>query len=248
MPDRRTVLTTAAAFSFLPELKAEAVPDWLPRLDPALAHEMVGVCHSDVKRVIELADRYPALVNASIDWGFGDWEDALGAASHTGRREIAEVLLSRGARPTIFSAAMLGQLDVVKAFIAARPGIQKTHGPHGIPLLAHAKAGGKDAEPVVMYLEAIGDANLPDPVAPLDKADRDAIVGLYEHDFEIEIRNDRPSIARKGTDRRFLMHAGNLVFYTPGAPGVKLAFTRQDGKVTQFTIADPNIILTARRR
>jgi len=33
-----------------------------------------------------------------------------------GNWEIAEYLLSKGARPPIFSAAMLGELDVVKGF------------------------------------------------------------------------------------------------------------------------------------
>jgi len=42
-------------------------------------------------------------------------EDALGAASHMGNWEIAEYLLSKGARSTIFSGAMLGEMDVVKA-------------------------------------------------------------------------------------------------------------------------------------
>jgi len=57
------------------------------------------------------------------DWGFGDWESALGAASHVGNREIAEYLIAHGARPSLFSATMLGHLDVVKAFIAAQPGV-----------------------------------------------------------------------------------------------------------------------------
>ncbi|HET9832903.1 MAG TPA: hypothetical protein VFP91_14370 [Vicinamibacterales bacterium] len=39
--------------------------------------------------------------------------------------------LANGARPTIFSAAMLGQLDAVKALVAANPGIQRTKGPRG---------------------------------------------------------------------------------------------------------------------
>ena len=56
----------------------------------------------------------------------------------SGRREIAEFLLAHGARPTVFSAAMLGQLDVVKAFVSASPGVQRTLGPHGITLMAHA--------------------------------------------------------------------------------------------------------------
>ncbi len=102
---------------------------------------MVAVSHGNVARVKELLAASPALAKAAWDWGYGDWESALGAASHVGNREIAALLLTNGAHPTIFSAAMLGQLDVVKAFIAASPGVQKTYGPHGISLLAHAKNG-----------------------------------------------------------------------------------------------------------
>ena len=41
-----------------------------------------------------------ALACATLDWGFGDWETALGAASHVGRPEIAEYLIANGAEPT----------------------------------------------------------------------------------------------------------------------------------------------------
>ncbi len=34
-------------------------------------------------------------------------------------------LIANGAQPTIFSAAMLGQTDVVRAFVAAQPGVQR---------------------------------------------------------------------------------------------------------------------------
>ena len=112
---------------------------------------MVAVSHGNVARVRELLSNRPAMANATWDWGYGDWETSLGAASHVGNREIAALLLAAGARPTIFSAAMLGQLDVVKAFITAAPGVERTRGPHGITLLAHAKAGG--AADVVRYLD-----------------------------------------------------------------------------------------------
>jgi len=87
-----------------------------------MVREMVGVSYGNVARVRALLANRPALANATWDWGFGDWETALGAASHVGHREIAAMLLAAGARPTLFSAAMLGQLDVVKAFVAAHPG------------------------------------------------------------------------------------------------------------------------------
>src|SRR5207247_3241601 len=91
--------------------------------------------------------------------GFGDWETCIDAASHVGNREIAEYLIANGARPTLFTAAMLGQLDVVKALVAAAPGIQRTPGPHSITLLRHAMAGGPRAQPVVDYLKSIEGAD-----------------------------------------------------------------------------------------
>ena len=102
---------------------AVAADESYPRQPAALAREMVGASHVNVKRVKELLAQRPALVNASWDWGFGDWETALGAASHVGNKEIAELLLAGGAAPTMFSAAMLGQTAVLKAMIAARPGV-----------------------------------------------------------------------------------------------------------------------------
>ena len=108
------------------------------------------------------------MARASIDWGFGDWEACIDAAAHVGNKPIADFLLTHGARPTIFSSAMMGQIDAVKAFVAARPGIQKTYGPHGITLMAHAKAGGVDAAAVVQYLASLGDADIPLPTQPLE--------------------------------------------------------------------------------
>src|SRR5688572_20533747 len=116
--------------------------DSLPAQDPRLVKEAVGASHGNVKRIRELVENQPALARASIDWGFGDWETCIDAAAHVGSKPIADFLLTHGARPTIFSAAMMGQLDTVKAFVAARPGIQKTLGPHGITLMSHARAGG----------------------------------------------------------------------------------------------------------
>lgn len=84
-------------------------------------------------------------MNAAWDWGAGDWETALGGASHMGRKEIAEYLLSRGARIDLFCAAMLGRIEIVRAALDADPSIAKVLGPHGIPLLDHARAGGQQA-------------------------------------------------------------------------------------------------------
>ena len=127
-----------------------------PAIAAELVNEFVRKAHSDVNRVKELLAQEPKLVNACWDWGGGDFESALGAAAHTGRREIAEVLLDSGARMDIFAAAMLGHLDVVRAAITADPRAAKAPGPHGIPLLAHAKMGGEKALPVLEYLQSLG--------------------------------------------------------------------------------------------
>jgi len=228
--------------------------DAMPQLDPSLVKEAVGVSHGNLARLRELVEQKPALARASMDWGFGDWETCIDAASHVGNKPIAEFLLANGARPTIFSAAMMGQLDVVKAFIAARPGIERNHGPHGITLLSHAKAGGPDAAAVVQYLTALGNADVPTPTQPLDNADRDALVGKYAFGpgprdfFIVDVRQDRVAIDRPGgPGRHNIMHSGNLVFFPVGNPAAKIAFAREAGKITQLTLADPNVMLTAKR-
>ncbi len=58
-------------------------------------------------------------------------------------------------RKLLFAAAMLGQLAVVKAIIEANPAQQHTPGPHGIPLITHAKMGGDAAAEVVAYLQSL---------------------------------------------------------------------------------------------
>jgi hypothetical protein len=110
-------------------------------LAPALVQEFVGNAHGDLARVTELLSREPGLLNAAWDWGGGDFETGLGAAAHMGRRDIAELLLARGARIDLFAAAMLDQLDVVRAILTAYPALRESRGAHGIPLLAHAQAG-----------------------------------------------------------------------------------------------------------
>jgi len=124
-----------------------------PAIEASLVQQFVGNAHGDLDRVKELLAQEPALINACWDWGGGDFETALGAASHMGRRDIAEFLLENGARLDLFAAAMLGKLDIVKATLDAFPEAIRTPGPHGIPLIAHAKAGGEDAKEVLELLE-----------------------------------------------------------------------------------------------
>ena len=228
--------------------------DVLPAQDPATVKEAVTTSHGNLARIRELVEKQPALARASYDWGFGDWETCIDAAAHVGNKPIADLLLTHGARPTIFSAAMMGQLDAVKAFVAARPGIQKTLGPHGITLMSHAKAGGPDAAAVVRYLAALGDADTPAPTQPLAPAERDALIGKYVYGpgprdfFTVDVQRESLGIDRPGGPaRRGLGHLGSLVFFPAGVPTVKIAFARDGANGMQLTVADPNVMLTAKR-
>lgn len=126
-----------------------------PVIEASLVQDFVGNAHGDLNRVQELLAQEPALINACWDWGGGDFETALGAASHMGRRDIACFLLDQGARLDLFAATMLGELEIVKAALTAFPEALHTPGPHGISLIAHAKAGGDEAKKVLDYLEAL---------------------------------------------------------------------------------------------
>ena len=227
------------------------IPESFPSHDPALAREIVAVSHGNVARVRELLSGCPALAKASWDWGYGDWETTLGAASHVGNREIADILLKAGAPPTIFSAAMLGQLTVVQAMIAASPGIQRTRGPHGIPLLDHAKFGG--AAEVVKYLETVGDAEPRYTNENLTDDDRKAILGDYSFGGGPTERlsvtvNARGSVViqRAGATERNLFHLGSRVFHPPGAETVRIRFAAGPS-APSVTIEDGPLVVTARR-
>lgn len=140
----------------------------LPAIEADLVREAVGSSHGNFDRLRELVASHPTLVNAAWDWGGGDFETPLQAAAHTGRRGIAEYLLAHGARLDVFAAAMLGQLEFVKACFALDPTLDRIHGPHGFTLHHCATQGGELAAPVVAYLESIGastDSKRPLPFA-----------------------------------------------------------------------------------
>src|SRR5262245_34133060 len=104
----------------------------------------------------KLLEKEPMLVTAVMDWGGGDWESGLNGAAHMGNKEIVGYLLEKGARIDVFCAAMLGMLDVVKAFLTFQPKLIDAKGPHGFfNLHVHAQVGGKDAEKVLDYLQSV---------------------------------------------------------------------------------------------
>ena len=123
-------------------------------LAPDLVKEFVGAAHGNIDKTKSMLETQPRLVNATWDWGGGDFETALGGASHMGRADIAAVLLNAGARIDLFCAAMMGKTEIVKACLADSPAIINVKGPHGISLLRHAKAGKQDG--IIALLTAAG--------------------------------------------------------------------------------------------
>ena len=231
-----------------------AVYHEFPSQDPALVRNVVGLSHFDLDGVRELVSDRPALAKASWDWGFGDWESALGAASHVGRRDIVEVLMSHGARPNLFTFAMLDQVDVVRAAVEANPGVQKTHGPHGITLLAHARFG--KAQRVVDYLEHVGDADVPQRNEPLEAGANALYVGTYSFQpgsdgvlSVVEMKSGALAVHRGESAPRQLLHLGDHTFYPTGAPAARIAFRMSDGGAAEtLTVHDADLVVTARKR
>ena len=127
----------------------------IPALELNLVQEFVAKAHGDFERVKELLIQEPGLINSTWDWGGGDFETALGAAAHMGNKEIANFLLENSARLDLFAAAMLGNLEIVKAALKAYPNAIDIPGPHGISLIAHAEAGGEEAKRVLEFLESL---------------------------------------------------------------------------------------------
>lgn len=231
------------------DLPADPWPGF-PRQDPALAREIVGASHANPAKVRELLTAHPALAKAAYDWGYGDWESALGAASHTGNREIAEMLLAAGARLDIFAATMLGMTEAVKAMIAAQPALAATLGPHGIPLIAHAEAGGADE--LVEFLKGLKNSPLERPKS-LAADQCEQFLGTFVRDDgrgEIVVSQARMGMMIRGEgggDVRLIPKSENR-FYPVGAENVRVTFTLRDGLAQRIEIVEAPWMVAATRK
>jgi ankyrin repeat protein len=148
------VLTTGIALT--PKLIYAQDQDKPKPIDSKIVNEFVKIAHSDFDQVKEMLKQYPSLLNSSWDWGGGDFETALGAAGHMGRKDIANFLLSNGARADIFVLTMLGKTELVKGMLRDYPSLLNAKGPHGFTLLHHALKGGKESEELVDHFKSLG--------------------------------------------------------------------------------------------
>ena len=114
--------------------------------------DFVIAAHGNLPRVREMLWENAGLLNAGYQWGEGDCETAIMAASQSGSVGVAEYLLSRGAPMDICTAAMLGRKDVVEQMLAKNPDLINAKGAHGISLIAHA-AWSNNVELVKMLYE-----------------------------------------------------------------------------------------------
>lgn len=157
-----TTITGAAGITLIPQvITGQQVPQTVkpptaPPLSIELVKEFVIAGHGNMDKTKSMLQETPDLLNASYNWKEWDWEDAVGGAGHVGSRELAIYLLEQGARPTVCIAAMLGKIEVVKAFITTFPQMKDAVGPHRISLMRHAKAGGENAKEVYEYLQSVG--------------------------------------------------------------------------------------------
>ncbi len=126
------------------------------QLDKKIVAEFVGAGHGKFDKVKELLEEYPTLLNAAHDWKNGDFETALGAASHVGYKELATFLIDKGAQANIFTAALFGRIDIIKPTLSFFPNALHAKGPHGFTLLHHAERGGDEAKEVKDYLISLG--------------------------------------------------------------------------------------------
>ncbi len=263
---RRTFVAASSAALVVPIVKVKAatamvwaidggLPESYPTQDPDLVREVVGKSHVNYDRVRELVTPRPALAKAAWDWGFGDWESALGAASHMGRHDIAELLIEHGARANLFTFAMFGQVDVVRATCEANPGIQRLPGPHGITLMAHARKGGDDAAAVVQYLDTLGDADIGATNLPLDDGAMAGYLGNYEPEgapdvvFRIAVNQRFKVVTFQRDERtaRFLNYLGHDEFSPGGAAAVRISFDVENGTALGLTIRDGDLVVRADR-
>lgn len=155
---RKAALGTSGAI-LLPNVllathTSEIVTDKKKPLKPAMVKEFVRVSHSKFDKVKAMLEQEPGLIHSAWDWGGGDFERPIEAAAHMGNQEIIKYLLSKGARMSIFVAAVMGNLDLVKTILQYSPEQLHVKGAHKLSLMYHAKRGGNNALPIVKYLKS----------------------------------------------------------------------------------------------
>ena len=242
----------------------ESIPEHFPNIDPGIIEKVVGRSHFDLEGVKKLVEERPELARSVWEWRFGDFESAIGAASHVGRRDIALYLMSKGARPTLFTFAMLGVFEAVRSTIEFAPGIQRNTGPHGISLLSHAYAGERmknkmtieeidNLNKTIEFLESLGDAD-GEKYLNVSSEEQKKYLGDYKYGngekegFTISINMRKLlSLGAIGEFGGALYKIGENKFTYNGAPSVTVSFNFQNRRVKSLKIVDPTVTVVAEK-
>jgi len=154
----QAAITGTAGLLLFPALISAAEPKKKKRrrISDSLVKDFVGKAHRDMDAVIAMHKEHPTLLNAAWDWGGGDFETALGAASHVGYMEMVDYLVKNGAQMNFLTLCLLGKTDLVKAMLTMQPELLHMRGPHGFTPLHHAARGGEKALEVKKLLEELG--------------------------------------------------------------------------------------------
>ncbi len=108
---------------------------------------------------------------------------------------------------------------------------------------------------MVDYLESVGQADEGFEHLPLTQEARGAYLGRYSYgagpDERLEVyindRNDLLMVRRPGGTPRVLFYVGDDAFFPTGAAKVRLQFRREDSRVVEMTVLDPEVLVRATR-
>ncbi|MEO1288226.1 MAG: ankyrin repeat domain-containing protein [Chloroflexota bacterium] len=151
-----------------------------------LVRELVMAAHRDLDEVKRLVAEHPDLIDEAVEWRPQQTETSLQAASHIGRRDIAEFLLENGAKPNMVVYAMLGDEEQFNAMLADDPDNINEIGAHNFSLMFHAALGGNlnIIETIHQQAESV---NLGQAVhAALMGNQPDAVKWLIAHDAPLD--------------------------------------------------------------
>jgi ankyrin repeat protein len=118
-------------------------------MDP-VAELFEAIRTGDVEKMRELVAADAGLVNARNGKGIS----AVLMACYTGRKEIRDLLIEKGATLELHEAAAAGKLSRVKDLVDGAPELAKSYSPDGFPVMALAATFGH--QDVARYLHGKG--------------------------------------------------------------------------------------------
>jgi ankyrin repeat protein len=123
-------------------------PD-LSSFSPVTTNGVVGSSHFNLEAVKEAVERHPELAGSVA----ATTERAVEACAHTGRKEIVDFLLSRGAPYSLPTAVGRNDVDRVKVLLDEDPLRIHERGPHDFALLWYPIIGRCPVETMELLLE-----------------------------------------------------------------------------------------------